>query len=49
MIEMTISEVVRNTAKLKELLEGGEKVRIVFKQPKPNGAVVLSALIEKEK
>ena len=48
MIEMTISEVARNTARLKQLLESGEEVRIVFKQQKPNGAVELSALIKKE-
>lgn len=49
MIELTITQVVRKPSELKRLLDGGEKVRILFKEQKPNGAVKLSALIEKEK
>lgn len=49
MIEMTITQLVRKPSELKKLLENGKKVRILYKEPKPNGKVQLSALIQKEK
>jgi hypothetical protein len=48
MVEMTITQLVRKPSELKKLLEDGKKVRILYKEPKPNGEVQLSAIIQRE-
>ena len=47
MKEMTISEISKNLASLRDNLEKGP-VRIVWKEQKPGGKVTFSAIIEKE-
>lgn len=49
MQQLTSSEIVKTPSLLKEAVESGEEVRIVWKEPKPGGKVVLSAVIKKEK
>ena len=48
MIEMSISEVTRNPNKLRTELAKG-KVKLVWREQKPKGAVVFSAIVSKEK
>ncbi len=47
MKELTITEIAQKPAKLRAALENGP-VRIVWKEQKPNGKVVFSAIINKE-
>jgi len=47
MKEMTISEVSKNLASLRENLESGP-VRIIWKEQKPGGEITFSAIIQKE-
>ena len=44
---LTISEIVKHPAKLREFLELG-KVRITWKESKPGGKVIFSAIVDKE-
>ena len=48
MTEMSISEVTKNPNKLRTELDNGP-VRIIWKEQKPNGKVVFSAIVNKEK
>lgn len=45
---LTITEVVRKPNVLREALENQPKVRIIWKEAKPNGLVEFSAIIKKE-
>jgi len=47
MKELTISEIVKHPAKLRDAIEQGE-VRITWKEPKPNGKITLSVIAKKE-
>ena len=47
MIDMSISEVTRNPNKLRTELDKG-KVRLVWREQKPKGKVVFSAIVNKE-
>jgi len=47
MKEMSISEISKNLATLRENLEKGP-VRIIWKESKPGGKVVFSAICERE-
>ncbi len=45
---LTISKVIGKPGILKKCLEKDGKARITWKEPKPNGEVVLSAIIKVE-
>ena len=45
---LTISTVIGKPGTLKKLLEKEGKARITWKEPKPNGEVILSAIIKVE-
>lgn len=47
MITLTITEIVKSPAALKEALSN-DSVRIIWKEQKPRGEVVFSAIAEKE-
>jgi hypothetical protein len=47
MIEISISEITKNPNKLRTELDKGP-VRIIWKEQKPNGKVVFSAIVNKE-
>lgn len=47
MITLTITEIVKNPAILRSSLSKGE-VKIIWKEQKPNGKVLFSALAKKE-
>ena len=47
MIELTITEVTRTPSKLSAALKSGD-VRIVWKEQKPNGRVIESAIVKRE-
>jgi hypothetical protein len=47
MKEITISEVTRNPNKLRTELDKGP-VRLIWKEQKPNGKVLCSAIVKKE-
>jgi len=45
---LTISKIIGKPGTLRKLLEEDGKARIVWKEPKPNGEVILSAIIKVE-
>jgi len=44
---LTISEVIKSPGLLKKEVEKGD-VRLIWKEPKPNGLVTLSVIVTKE-
>jgi hypothetical protein len=44
---LTISQVMKAPGLLKKELEKGQ-VRLIWKEPKPNGLIVFSAIVKKE-
>jgi len=44
---LTISQIIKSPGLLKKELEKGE-VRLIWKEPKPNGMIVFSATVKKE-
>lgn len=44
---LTISEVIKSPGLLRKELEKGN-VRLIWKEPKPNGLIVFSATVKKE-
>lgn len=47
MIELTITQIVQKPNILREALQNGD-VRLVWKQQRPNGKVIESAIVTKE-
>ncbi len=45
---LSISEVIKSPGLLKKEVEKGD-VRLIWKESKPNGLIILSAIITKEK
>lgn len=47
MIELTMSQIVKNPSVLREAIQHGD-VRLIWKEQKPNGKVIESAIVRKE-
>lgn len=45
---LTITEILKKPAQFMALIQSEEKVRVVWKEQKPNGKVKLSAIVQKE-
>lgn len=45
---MSITDVIKKPAQLKQALESGKEVRLVWKEQKPNGKITFSATVKKE-
>lgn len=47
-VEMSITDVTKKPAQLKQALESGKEVRLIWREQKPNGNIILSAIVKKE-
>lgn len=47
MIELTITQIVKNPNILRESLKSGD-VRLIWREQKPNGKVIESAIVSKD-